>query len=71
MSGSAADRRPLTANELRWIEGLIELLLHRALVVEVGGTINGELTPAEYPLSVSRYVLTVDQAVGLVAEWAT
>jgi hypothetical protein len=60
---SAGERRSLTINEIRWIEGLMEHLLLRALVVEVGGHINSELTVAEYSLDTDSFRISVNQTV--------
>ncbi len=54
-----ADRRPLTNKELRWIEGLINRLLLRALAVDVGGSVRAPLTFANY--SLDTYHFNVDQ----------
>lgn len=61
MGGSLAEQRPLAATELNWIEGLIDLLLVRVFVIDVGGSINKALTAADYSLDTATYHMSVGQ----------
>jgi hypothetical protein len=60
---SPADRRALSVHEERWVEGLMSHVLARAVAVDVGATINADLTANDYSLDVDAVHIQIDQTM--------